>query len=534
MTVRIEGLESPPVPTIDGLLAQRALERPDTTFLRFRHEELTFAETDRRVSALAAGLCELGVGPGQLVPVLMPNVPELVITWLAVCRLGAVATLLNTALRGPALVHALNLTGADTVVMDSNFAPALRTIAPEITALRRAVVAGDPVVNGDLPGIDIEPYARLAATEATVHPASHRASDPAMVLFTSGTTGPSKGCVLSHRFAVRHAQLMTEHFEVRDDDVLYCPFPLFHLDATVLTVLPAMHLGTTAAIAERFSASGFWDDVRRFGATVFDFMGATLTMLHKRAPTPEDGDNPARLAWGVPVPEFAPEFEERFGLRLVEAYGSTDAGVPIYQPLEEPRRPGSCGRAISAYDVKIFDDADTEVPAGTVGELVLRPREPSLISDGYYGMPEATNASRRNLWFHTGDLARRDPEGYFYFVGRRTDSIRRRGENISAFEVEEVVKLHPQVLDAAAYGVPSDLSEEDVMVALVPRSGTEIDPEELTEFCGLRMARHMLPRYIDILEALPRTPTEKVEKGVLRDRGITATTWDREAYTPRR
>jgi crotonobetaine/carnitine-CoA ligase len=321
---------------------------------------------------------------------------------------------------------------------------------------------------------------------------------------------------------------MIEHFEIRDDDVLYCPFPLFHLDATVLTVVPAMVLGTTAAIAERFSASGFWDDVRRFGATVFDFMGATLTMLHKREPMPEDRANPARLAWGVPVPEFAPEFEERFGLRLVEAYGSTDAGVPIYQPLHEPRRTGSCGRAIPAYDVKIFDETDNEAPAGTVGELVIRPREPSLISDGYYGMPEATNASRRNLWFHTGDLARCDADGYFYFVGRQTDSIRRRGENISAFEVEEVVKLHPQVLDAAAYGVPSELSEEDVMVALVARPGADIEPEELIAFCDPRMARHMLPRYIDVVEALPRTPTEKVEKGTLRERGITATTWDRE------
>ncbi len=283
MTARIEDPQPPPVPTIDGLLAQRAVERPDTTFLRFRHVELTFAETDRRVSALAAGLSELGVGPGQLVPVLMPNVPELVITWLAVCRLGAVATLLNTALRGPALVHALNLTGADTIVRGLHArARAAHAIAAEVTALRRAVVSGEPLAVGDLPGIDIEPYTRLAATDAAIHPAAHRASDPAMVLFTSGTTGPSKGCVLSHRFAVRQAQLMTEHFEVRDDDVLYCPFPLFHLDATVLTVLPAMLLGTTAAIAERFSVSGFWDDVRRFGATVFDFMGATLTMLHKR------------------------------------------------------------------------------------------------------------------------------------------------------------------------------------------------------------------------------------------------------------
>jgi crotonobetaine/carnitine-CoA ligase len=352
-----------------------------------------------------------------------------------------------------------------------------------------------------------------------------------MVLFTSGTTGPSKGCVLSHRYAVRQAQLMIEHFGLRPDDVLYSPFPLFHLDASVLTVMPALVLGTTAAIGARFSASDFWAEVRRFGATVFDFMGATLTMLHKRPPAPDDTDHPVRLAWGVPVPEFAPEFEERFGLRLVEAYGSTDAGVPIYQPLDEPRRPGSCGRAIPQYDIAVVDDEDREVAAGKVGELVVRPNEPSLLSDGYYGQPEATLASRRNLWFHTGDLVRRDAEGYVYFVGRTTDSIRRRGENISAFEVEEVVKLHPLVLDAAAYGVPSELSEDDVMVAVVVRPGEVLAPADLVAFCAERMARHMLPRYVDVVAELPRTPTEKVEKAALRSRGITPSAWDRERAT---
>jgi hypothetical protein len=248
-------------------------------------------------------------------------------------------------------------------------------------------------------------------------------------------------------------------------------------------------------------------------------MGATLTMLHKRPPAPDDKDHPVRLAWGVPVPEFAPEFEERFGLRLVEAYGSTDAGVPIYQPLDEPRRPGSCGRAIPQYDIAVVDNEDREVATGEVGESSAN--EPSLLADGYYGQPEATLASRRNLWFHTGDLVRRDAEGYVFYVGRTTDSIRRRGENISAFEVEEVVKLHPLVLDAAAYGVASELGEDEVMVAGVVRAGEVLAPVDLVAFCAERMARHMLPRYVDLVTELPRTPTEKVEKAVLRSRGIT-------------
>ena len=525
----------PVVPTIDALLAGQARAVPDRVFLRFDDGDLTFAETERRVDALAAGLAGLGVSCGELVPVLLPNGADFVVTWLALCRLGAVATLVNTALRGPALAHALDLTTAGLVVVHDSLVPSLDPIVAEGTDLARAVVVGGP--DGSrrelaAAGVEVVDDASLAGVAGSpLPPPTHTVTDPAMVLFTSGTTGPSKGCVLSHRYAVRQAQLMIEHFGLRPDDVLYSPFPLFHLDASVLTVMPALVLGTTAAIGGRFSASGFWDEVRRFRATVFDFMGATLTMLHKRTPAPDDTDHPVRLAWGVPVPEFAPQFEERFGMRLVEAYGSTDAGVPIYQPLDEPRRPGSCGRAIPQYDIAVVDGDDHEVAVGEVGELVVRPNEPSLISDGYYGQPEATLASRRNLWFHTGDLVRRDAEGYVYFVGRTTDSIRRRGENISAFEVEEVVKLHPLVLDAAAYGVPSELSEDDVMVAVVVRPGEVLAPADLVAFCAQRMARHMLPRYVDIVAELPRTPTEKVEKAVLRSRGVTESAWDREATT---
>jgi crotonobetaine/carnitine-CoA ligase len=293
-------------------------------------------------------------------------------------------------------------------------------------------------------------------------------------------------------------------------------------------VMPALVLGATAALGERFSASGFWREVRAFDATVFDFMGATLTMLHKRPPAPDDADNSVRLAWGVPVPEWAPAFERRFGLRLVELYGSTDVGIPIYQPLQQPRVVGSCGRVIDVYDIRVLGDDRREVPVGAVGEIAVRAAEPGLINDGYYGMPEETAAARRDGWFLTGDLASRDIDGNFFFVGRRKDAIRRRGENISAFEVEEVVLAHPDVLDAAAFGVPSELSEEDVMVAVVARPGHTVEPAALVAFCSNSMAGYMVPRYIEVLDALPMTPTEKVEKYKLIERGVTAATWDRE------
>lgn len=505
-------------PTLDSLLALRATTHGDEVFVRLVDGDHRFAEVHEASERLAGGLAALGVGRGDVIPVLLPSSIEAIHVLFALCRLGAAACMVNPALRGPAFEHAVTLPRSRVVIADEALGPELDAVESWAGGRPDFVVAtatGWTSIDLDAAGPPSEP--------------AHRANDPAMVLFTSGTTGPAKGCVLSHRYVVRQAELMVEHLRLRPDDVLYCPFPLFHIDATVLTLAPALVLGTTAALGGRFSVSGFWDEVRRTGATVFDFMGATLTMLHQQAPKADDADNRARLAWGVPVPDFAGEFEERFGVQLVELYGSTDVGVPIYHPVDEPRRAGSCGRAIAAYDVRVLDDDGVEVADGEVGELAVRPLEPSLIADGYFHDPVATLRARTDLWFHTGDLARRDADGYYYFVGRRTDSIRRRGENISAFEVEEVVALHPAVAEAAAFGVPSELTEDDVMVAVVARSGVALDPAELVEFCATRLARHMVPRYIDVVDELPRTPTEKVRKELLRARGITETTWDRDA-----
>jgi carnitine-CoA ligase len=501
---------------VGALLAERARTHPATPFLRFSDAELTFAETDEQVNAIARGLDALGVRPGDRVAILLPNCVELVLTWFAANRLGAVAAPVNTAFRGPALAHVLGLSGADVLVVDASL---LETV--------RGFDFGTVVVRGETdPQRGTVPFGRLTEYNRSTVENRGGPADPALVLFTSGTTGRSKGCVLAHRFVVRQAEMLAEQFGLRGDDVLYCPYPLFHLDASVLTVGPALVLGATAAIGARFSASGFWPEVRRFGATVFDFMGATLTILYKREPSDDDRAHRVRLGWGVPMPDFAADFENRFGMRLIESYGSTDVGVPIYCRPGEPVPHGSCGRPIPQYDVRLVDEDDVEVPVGATGEIVVRPNEPSLVSDGYLGMPEETVRVTRNLWFHTGDLARRDAEGYIYFVGRGKDAIRRRGENISAFEVEEVVEAHPDVLEAAAFGVPSELTEEEVMVAVVPRPGRTVEPAALIAFCTERMARHMVPRYVDVVEALPKTPTEKIEKYRLKELGVTERTWD--------
>jgi crotonobetaine/carnitine-CoA ligase len=490
--------------TLADLLRDRASRFPRRDVLRMRGRTLTFRELDRDVDRLTDALAFLGVEPGDTVGVMMHNCPEFATLWLACMRMGAIEAPVNTAFRGVGLAHLLDLCGCRLLVADEEFLAALGEVRSGLARLERVITRHE--------------LAELAATAAG-EPRPHKVDprQPAQIFFTSGTTGRSKACVFDSRYTVRQAQIFARQWHILESDVLYNPFPLFHIDASVLTLAPAIARGCTAALGEKFSASGFWDEVRELGATVFDYMGATLTMLWKTPQRATDADNDVRLAWGVPMPDFAEEFEQRFGLRLVEAYGLTDAGVPVYQPLDEPRRPGSCGKVVPEYSLAIAGD----------GEILVRAHEPGLTALGYLGDEEATAAAFAGDWFRTGDLGRVDEEGWVYFTGRKKDAIRRRGENISAFEVEEVVEAHPAVLEAAAFGLPSEMTEEDVMVCAVLRPDAALTPDELVTWCEARMARHMVPRFVEFVDALPRTPTEKVEKYRLRDRGVTARTWDR-------
>jgi carnitine-CoA ligase len=485
------------------LLAARAREVPGRDLLRMPGRTLTYGEFDAEVNRLANGLRAAGVKRGEMVGVMLPNCPEFALLWLALVRIGAVEAPVNTAFRGAGLGHVLDLSGCRLLVIDDTYLPHLAEVRSGLSRLERVVT------RGELAGL------RGAATDPDL---AVDEEDVAQIFFTSGTTGRSKACLFDHRYAVRQAQLFCRHWRIGPADVLFNPFPLFHIDASVLTLAPAIAAGCTAALAERFSAGRFWDQVREFGATHFDFMGSTLTMLWKRPERRDDADNPARIGWGVPMPDFAAGFEERFGVRLVEGYGMTDCGLPVSQPFDEPRRSGSCGRVTDPYELRIADDS----------EILVRCSEPGLMTLGYLGMPEATAEAFRDGWFHTGDLGRLDTDGWLHFLGRKKDAIRRRGENISTFEIEEVVEAHPAVLQAAAFGVPSELMEEEVKVCLVLREGMTLTPAELVAWCEGRMAAHMVPRYVEILASLPLTPTEKVEKYRLKEAGITPTTWDRE------
>lgn len=496
------------------LLERRAGEHPEREFLVMSGGlRLGYGEFNERVNNLAHGLAANGVAAGDRVAIMLTNSLEFLLASYALKKLGAVEVAVNTGFRGAGLAHVVNLTEAALLITEDEFVEPLAAIGGELQHLRRVALVGEaPAAAGALPGLDVGRFEDLFGERGDNPERAVRDTDLGTVLFTSGTTGPSKGCMLSHRYGVRVAEFINESLGFRQDDCLYCPFPLYHVDAAFLTVAPAILLGARAAIGRRFSASGFWDEVRELEATVFDFMGATLTILWKREPLPDDADNPVRLAWGVPMPGWREEFERRFDLQLVHGYGLTDGGMPCWEDPEGEEPPGSCGRARHPYEVKIFDEHDDEVPTGEVGEIVIRSLEADVVMKGYWGMPEATLETFRNLWLHTGDYGRMDAEGHLFFEGRKKDAIRRRGENISAWEIEEILHQHPAVAEAVAVGVPSELTEEDVKVFVVLHEGAELGEEELREFCQPRMARYMIPEYVEFIDEIPKTPTGKPEK----------------------
>ena len=365
--------------TVAALLADRARTHADRFFVRFREADLTYADFDRRVRSLASGIRAHGLGP--VVPTLLPNCADAVAIWFAANRAGAVWAPLNTGFRGIGLAHAVNLTGSRDLVIDRSLVDALIGAAGRLKHLQRLFVRG---FDEDVPRILSQSGARFTVLplESLAHaddraPPHNPASpaDPSLLIYTSGTTGPSKACELSHRYVLGHAAILATVTGMHAGDVIFCPYPVYHWDATIGTVAPALHLGATAVVTERFSVSRFWEDVRRYGVTVFDFMGATLTFIHNQDPRADDADNPARLGWGVPMPAFRTDFERRFGLRLYEGYGSTELGVVVFEDLRatSPAPRGSCGRCLPEFRLRIVDDADHTLPAGEVGEIVARP-----------------------------------------------------------------------------------------------------------------------------------------------------------------
>jgi crotonobetaine/carnitine-CoA ligase len=369
-------------------------------------------------------------------------------------------------------------------------------------------------------------FAPVPASRGAVAAHSARPGDPVAILYTSGTTGPSKGVVSPHAQFYWWGITVGRDLEVTERDVLYTVLPMFHINS-LSSFWQALLAGATYTFGSRFSASRFWDEIVASGATVTYLLGAMIQMLLKGNASAGERTHKLRIVHGPGTTKDAVEaFVERFGVAVIDGYGSTETNHVFSNARLSA--PGSIGRPVQEFDVRIVDEDDNEVEAGISGELIIRPREPFSISSGYFRLPEATVQAWRNLWFHTADIVVRGEDGVWQFVDRGKDSIRRRGENISSVEVEEALQAHPDVVTAAVVPVPSDLGDDEVMAFVVLRRFAHADPIELVRYCEPRLAYFAIPRYLEFVDELPLTENGKVRKPDLRQRGVTTSTWDRE------
>lgn len=507
---------------ITSLIADRAERWPDRVAVLTAEDDLTWADVVDRAGRIAAGLMQLGIKPGDRVATMLPSSSDYLSAWHGIVWAGGVDVPVNTELRGTFLRHLLRDSASRVLIIDSRWLDRLAGL--DLPELEHLVVLGRPSTEPLVPATDLHELLGLDP----VSPVTRREQDLAHILYTSGTTGPSKGVMCSHRSYGWLLQGYISALDLGPEDVGYSMFPLFHQMGRAAMVGTCAWVGATVVLRPRFSATGFWDDIRATGSTFFGYFGAVILFLWRAPTRPDDAENPARVAFGASAPaELIEAWERRFGLSLAEVYGSTELGLAALSPIAETKR-GTMGRPVAHLEIEVHDEQDRAVAPGCRGEIVARSRYPYAIFDGYWRAPEATVTACRNLWFHSGDAGWLDDAGYLIFSDRMTDAIRRRGQQISSFEVEEAIRAHPLVVECAAYPVPSENSDDEVMVAIVLESGAELDPVRFWGDLGALVPRFALPRYIRVMNDLPHTPTQRVQKYKLRADGVTGDTVDRQ------
>jgi crotonobetaine/carnitine-CoA ligase len=510
--------------TLGNLLREKAQRNTGKVYLLYQDRSFTYDQFEEKANQAARALVSLGVKKGDKVGILMSNCPEFLFLWFGIAKMGGVMVPYNIEWKGELLSYILQHSETRGMILHQDYWPQLRDVLSGLRPLDFSIIDGDG-------GADL-PKGALALRECFSGPAQFNSpalspDDPFQIMYTSGTTGRSKGVVRWHEYVLLRALRAIRVFGYTQDDTFYTPLPLYHGNAQNLSTLPAMLANAKLALGKRFSASEFWNDIRKHKATTFNYIGAMLSILYKQPATDQDADHHVRFARGAGAPaEILPDFEKRFHLEIVESYGTTEGGSVQNRPGR--RKIGSLGTPPYYNEARVVDDDGRELPCNKVGELVIRPKDPGEKWVEYYKESGATEEKMKDGWFHSGDLAFVDEDGFFFFKGRKKDAIRRRGENVSAQEVEKVILGHPAVLECAAYGVPSDLSEEDIMVAVALKPGAALKPADLVQYCWDRMARFMVPRYVEIFDFLPKTPSLRVEKYKLKERGVTPNTWDRE------
>jgi len=500
-----------------GAVLDRSLEcYPDRCALRYGSSDYSYAEIYSRARRMISVLRDVGLRRGDRLLVMLPNRIEFVDAWLGTALEGVLEVPINTEFTGEMLRYVIRHSEASMMLIDAIYLERLEAIQEEVGLLDRVLVVGGgrPNVRSHV-SID---RSFAVASEAADLPTIEE-HDPTAIMYTSGTTGPAKGAVIAHRHAYEYARSVVSMLEIDEGDVYYAPLPLFHIAGQWATLYAALQAGATAILKLRFSVTEFWEACRDEGVTVTFLLGAMAQFLYGQPPSPRDAETPVDRVLMVPLIEALEDFRSRFGVRVTTCYASTEANVPIVGTfeVEDPR---CSGKAAKGYDLRIVDENDNDVEAGVAGELLVRPPEPWMTMVGYHADPDATAKAIRNLWLHSGDAFQRDHDGNLYFIDRIKDAIRRRGENISSFEVEREVVAYPDVLECAAVAVPSEYTEDEVRLFIVPKDGSDIDLNHLREFLRERMPRFMLPKYIDVVDALPKTPTGKIQKHVLRERPV--------------
>jgi crotonobetaine/carnitine-CoA ligase len=527
--------------TLATVLRHHARTRPDAVFLDLPEEELTltFAEALAHAESVADALGQAGAGAGDRVLIMAANSSQFLRTWLGTGVGGTIEVPINTAYEGVFLEHQMVVAGPRWAVIDDVQAAKFLAVAEPAGVIEKFWVIDTGSRDEALallreagwaaaPWEDLAAGARPGAEFPTPPPHAQ-----ASIFFTSGTTGPSKGVAMPHAQMYFFGQEVVSLQRLTPEDVYFTCTPLFHGNAQFMAAYPALIAGARLVCRPKFSASRWAEHLRVSGVTATNLIGVMMDFVWKQPARPDDADNVLRTVFAAPTASSIVDgFKKRFGIEaFTEVFGLTETSAPILSPYGEDRPPGAAGlQAADWFDVRLVDpETDREVAVGEVGELVVRPRHPWTASMGYFGMPEKTVEAWRNLWFHTGDALRQDAEGWYYFVDRYKDALRRRGENISSYEVEQGLLSHPAVLEVAVIGVAaeSEAGEDEVMAYVV--ASAPVEAADLWAWCDGRVPGFAIPRYIRIVDALPKTPSEKVQKAQLRDLGITPDTSDRLA-----
>lgn len=524
------------------ILERQAVERAQQPFLQWTdaNPPMSFSEVNRRVNRLAHGLAARGVRKGDRVAIFLPNCLEYILTWFALNKLGAAEVTIGDAFRGDFLAHQVLTSGAEIMITTTELVARVADIQERIPNLRNLFMLEDEpsTAAARFTRITTEPFSTLWLENEEnpgieVHP-----RDLAAVLFTSGTTGPSKAVMMPHSQIYFKAEEVVQILALRDTDVAMTGFPFFHANAQILSIYASMIVGIRCVLYRKFSASDWVGRLARSGATVTNCLGATMAFIAAQPERTTDRQHKLRAIYNAPTsPELAKLFEERFGIgNIAEGYGQTEISMPFLSPLGLERPAGACGLLVDQwFEVRLVDPlTGDEATPNAAGELWVRHKVPGIISDGFLAMPEKTLEAWRDLWFHTGDLMRRDAQGWYYFVDRLKDALRRRGENISSFEVESALRSHPSITECAIVAVPADEKggEDEVLACIVLEHGAKLEPAELIAWCEPRMPGFAIPRYVRFMSALPQTPSEKIKKGELRAEGVTSDTWDSNSAKP--